>query len=351
MKKSCKKFAGFFACNSVISISSKNTIRKSFLIVILLFMCLISVRSEHYMGVSAGFVSPMMSDGLSLTSPRMGYGGMIGGEWLYKKNRFTFELGLQAVCQQANLTVSDETLQFSMRDTQDKPFVYNGYLKGRRESLLTFDLQVPLLFGLEYDYVYASLGAIGVYTLTGSTRQTALLTTTGDYDRYYETLTDMPNHGFYDLQPVRGKSRLGSDWDVRLYGEVGAVWHTPLTVSTSVRRGKYRGARSSKRELKWRAGVFVGYGLRDLTGSAVYRYSGNSYGNGNSNGNSISNAGVPMTEVDPTRYMAVTLHSVYSSREAVDTRLNQLSFGIRLTILFPLSSSRYSFRSCNCVYL
>ncbi|MBR1515743.1 MAG: hypothetical protein IJ621_03225 [Paludibacteraceae bacterium] len=147
---------------------------------------------------------------------------------------------------------------------------------------------------------------------------------------------------------------------MRLYGEVGAVWHTPLMVSTSVGRGKYRGARSSKRELKWRAGVFVEYGVRDLTGSSVYRYSGNSgsgnsngnsYGNGNSNGNSISNAGVPMTEVDPTRYMAVTLHSVYSSREAVDTRLNQLSFGIRLTILFPLSSSRYSFRSCNCVYL
>ena len=288
------------------------------------------------MGVSAGFVSPMMSDGLSLTSPRMGYGGMIGGEWLYKKNRFTFELGLQAVCQQANLTVSDETLQFSMRDTQDKPFVYNGYLTGRRESLLTFDLQVPLLFGLEYDYVYASLGAIGVYTLTGNTHQTALLTTTGDYDRYYETLTDMPNHGFYDLQPVRGNSRLGSDWDVRLYGEVGTVWHTPLMVSTSVRRGKYRGAVSGKRELKWRAGVFVGYGMRDLTGSAVYR---------------TGSSDMPMTEVDPTRYMAVTLHSVYSSREAVDTRLNALSFGIRLSILFPISSSNYHFRSCNCVYL
>ena len=180
--------------------------------------------------------------------------------------------------------------------------------------------------------------------------KTALLTTTGDYDRYYETLTDMPNHGFYDLQPVRGKSRLGSDWDVRLYGEVGAVWHTPLMVSTSVRRGKYRGARSSKMELKWRAGVFVGYGIRDLTGSAVYRYSGNSgSGNSSSNGNwnSSSNAGVPMTEVDPTRYMAVTLHSVYSSREAVDTRLNALSFGICLSILFPISSSNYHFRSCN----
>ena len=288
------------------------------------------------MGVSAGFVSPMMSDGLSLTSPRMGYGGMIGGEWLYKKNRFTFELGLQAVCQQANLTVSDETLQFSMRDTQDKPFVYNGYLTGRRESLLTFDLQVPLLFGLEYDYVYASLGAIGVYTLTGNTHQTALLTTTGDYDRYYETLTDMPNHGFYDLQPVRGNSRLGSDWDVRLYGEVGTVWHTPLMVSTSVRRGKYRGAVSGKRELKWRAGVFVGYGMRDLTGSAVYR---------------TGSSDMPKTEADPARYMAVTLHSVYSSREAVDTRLNALSFGIRLSILFPISSSNYHFRSCNCVYL
>jgi hypothetical protein len=58
-----------------------------------------------------------------------------------------------------------------------------------------------------------------------------------------------------------------------------------------------------------------------------------------------------MTEVDPTRYMAVTLHSVYSSREAADTRLNALSFGIRLSILFPISSSNYHFRSCNCVYL
>lgn len=323
MKKSCNPIAGYFT-------------RKQYIVVFVLAFGLLSVRAEHYIGVSAGFVSPMMLDGLSFTSPRMGYGGLAGGEWLYKKNRFTFELGLQAVYQQANLTVSDEQLQFSMRDTQGKPFMYNGYMTGRCESVTTLDVQVPILFGLEYDYVYASLGAVGVYTVTGSTRQQAYLTTTGDYDRYYETLTDMPNHGFYDLQPVSGKSRLGSDWDVRLYGEVGGVWHTPLTVSTSIRRGKYSGSRSQTKQVKWRAGVFVGYGLRNLSGSAVYR---------------TGSSDMPMTEADPARYMAVTMHPVYVSSESKDMRLNQLSFGIRLTVLFPMSSSGYHFRSCNCVYL
>ena len=324
MKRSVTMQAGFFACLKMV------------IMAVVLTAGGLYVRGEHYLGVTAGFDSPLLSDHLSLTSSRFGYGGMIGGEWLWKKNHFTFELGLQAAYLTARYTVSDETLRFNMRDTQNKQFEYLGYVNERRESASVFDVRVPLLFGLEYDYVYASLGAIGVYTVTGRSRQQALLTTVGDYDRYYEILTDMPNHGFSDRQPVSGRTSLGSGWDVRLYAELGTVWHTRMTTYSSS-SGRKRGGGRQTKEVKWRAGLFFDYGVRDLlSGTNIYR-SGTST--------------LPMTDVDPTQFMQVRLRSVYASERANDARLNNLSFGVRLTVLFPLSSSGYNFRSCHCVYL
>lgn len=311
--------------------------KKNVFVLLLLTVGCPLLLAEHYMGVTVGFESPLLSDRLSLSSSRFGYGGLLGGTWLWKKSHFTFELGFQAAYTMVRYAVADETLAFNMRDTQGKDFVYTGYMSNRRETASTFDLRLPLLIGLEYDYVYASVGATGVYTATGRTRQQALLTTVGDYDRYYETLTDMPNHGFADRRQVSGQSSLGSGLDVRLHAEAGTVWHTRMTTYSSG-SGKNRGGGGRQtKEIKWRAGLFFDYGLRDLlTGTNIYRR-----GTGT----------VPMTEADLTQYMSVRLHPLYSSEQADGQRLNNLSFGIRLTVLFPLSSSDYNFRSCHCVYL
>ena len=307
--------------------------RKTFVLLLLAVSC-VYARSEHYVGLTLGFQSPLLSERLALTSPRVGYGGMAGCEWLWQKGVFTMEAGLQAAYSTARIAVSDETLGFDMRDTQGKSFVYQGYVSDRMEDYSMLDLQVPLLLGIEYKHVYASAGAVAVYTVTCRSRQTAQLTATGEYDRYYETLTDMPNHGYFNRQRLDGASSLGSGLDVRLHAEAGAVWHTSGATRPT------RRARSSSGEVKWRLGLFFGYGFRDLlAGTAVFRRGG---------------ATVAMSEPDVSEFMTVALHPVYSSRQAEGTRINAMEFGIRLSVFFPLSSSgshgsRGFSRSCNCM--
>lgn len=278
---------------------------KKYAVALLLVLTgLFTARAEHYIGVTAGFQSPFLLDRLAETSPRIGYGGLAGVEWFWQWKLLTVEAGLQVAYTVANTALPDESLRFNMHDTQGKPFVYQGEITDRRESFPSLDLQIPLLVGLEYKRFYLSAGPIIVYTATGRMRQSAYLTTTGDYDRYYELLEDMPNHGFSDLQPVNSQTRLSSGLDVRVHAETGGVWHTGSA--------------------KWRAGLFCDYGLLNLLAApGIYR-----------RGASVQ----PVYEVDTERYMSVTLHPVYASEMTEETPLNNLSAGIRITVLFPLSS-------------
>lgn len=279
-------------------------------------ICILSVDAEHWMGITADFHSPIPIDNIAITSPRIGYGGMLGGEYQYQHRHFTLETGIMAAYSCANLSVESEQLSFPMRDTQGKEFNYEGDLRNRKENFSSFNIQIPLFLGAEFNHVYVLVGAKAVYSIKGHSSLKAELATVGQYDRYYDELTDMPNHGFHDYQRVSNKYTLGSGLDVRICAEVGGVWHT--------------------RTMKGRVGAFCEYGvLNQISSTSIFRAGG-------------ASSSQPMTEADVSQYMNVTMNPVYSSSVANGCRFNNLVVGVRLSLLFPLrSSTKYDCRCMN----
>ena len=153
-------------------------------------------------------------------------------------------------------------------------------------------------------------GVKAVLNLHATSSQRAQLTTAGDYlDRYYDWLENMPNHGYYDNQPVQSnkpfKLRL---YDVRVGMEIGYSFYTSSPII--------------------RVGAFAEYGVLQWTDN--------------------KNATAPRTQADYTHYMSVDMTHVYDSDEGVNAKPHMIVCGLKLTILFPVGGTYDSHSSLPC---
>lgn len=233
-------------------------------------------------------------DQLDWTKPKIGEGGMIGAGYQWSKNYFAINTGLEFSFQHRILGVSNAELSQAMLDTEGMPFIYNGHIKDRTDVMNVLDLNIPILVGAKGNVGYILAGLkLGINSYTW-TKQTGYYSTEGLYDRFYDPLVNMPNHGFHDYEAAttHNKGWLGLNLKASL--EFGAIIPT------------------KNEHLKVRLGLFADY--------AFYEY----------NVRPTHIAG-PALESSWNQYLQLTLNHTYLSNEGVKTALNNVETGLKVT--------------------
>lgn len=272
------------------------------------------LSAQHYFGAAVGGLATYQMDNVDKTTSRLGGGGEIGAVYRLQKNKFLFQTGLGFNYSVSVLGVDSMSLSAKMTDTGGTPFTYRGVVYDRVDRANETELSVPLMFGFKLSSFYALVGAKFAYPLMSTTRQTALLTTYGDYNgMFYEDFFDMPEHGYANGQPVKSVGKVDFLYDVRACAELGGSWTL-----------------SELNDSELGIGLFAEYGvLNTLKG-------------GNNN----------LVDVDYSQYMSITMNHIYSTLSKNSAVVNNLRIGLRVSLLFPASdvdSKHRKGKKCMCI--
>ena len=287
-----------------------------------IFICLqlsvVSLQAQSYLGpsVSGNFVQT--TDRLPQTNARLAGGGEIGVAYEWQKGHFFLRTGVAYSLQCPSLAVDSQWLEQNMSDTRGMPFTYRGLLYQRTDRLYAHQLTVPFMVGGTWSGVYLLGGLKLSVALAATAQQDALLYTAGDYQgRYYEWFENMPNHGYHAGEPVSSSHGVSLNrLDVRLAAEFGYTF----TLNTTTRL---------KPSSILRVGLFAEYGLLNMLPGA---------------------SSAPRTSADWTQYLRVDMTHIYASEESNASRANLLVYGVRLTVLLPVSGTAQRSNRCSCVY-
>ena len=272
------------------------------------------LNGQHYFGVAIGGMANYQFDNVNKTTSRLGGGAEIGGIYQLQKNKFLFQTGLGINYSVSVLGLDSMSLSAKMIDTGGTPFTYRGVVYDRVDRSNVAELCVPLMLGFRVSLFYALVGAKFAYPLLATTRQTALLTTYGDYNgMFYEDFYDMPQHGYANGQPVRSVGKIDFLYDVRACAELGGNWTL-----------------SGLNDSQLAVALFAEYGvLNTLKG-------------GNKN----------LVDVDYSQYMNITLNHIYTTMTRNEAIVNNLHVGLRVSLLFPVGGvdSKHGKRGkCMCI--
>ena len=272
------------------------------------------LNGQHYFGVAIGGMANYQFDNIDKTTSRLGGDAEIGGIYQLQKNKFLFQTGLGINYSVSVLGLDSMSLSAKMIDTGGTPFTYRGVVYDRVDRSNVAELCVPLMLGFRVSLFYALVGAKFAYPLLATTRQTALLTTYGDYNgMFYEDFYDMPQHGYANGQPVRSVGKIDFLYDVRACAELGGNWTL-----------------SGLNDSQLAVALFAEYGvLNTLKG-------------GNKN----------LVDVDYSQYMNITLNHIYTTMTRNEAIVNNLHVGLRVSLLFPVGGvdSKHGKRGkCMCI--
>lgn len=269
------------------------------------------LSAQHYFGAVVGGLATYQLDNVDKTKSRLGGGGEIGAIYQLQKNKFLFQTGLGVNYSVSVLGVDSMNLSAKMTDTGGTPFTYRGVVYDRIDRANVTEFLVPLMIGFKVSSFYALVGAKFVYPILSATRQTALLTTYGDYNgMFYEDFFDMPQHGYANAQPAESKGKADFLCDVRACAEFGGNW----TLS---------GLNNSQLAV----GLFAEYGvLNTLSG-------------GNNN----------LVDVDYSQYMNITMNHIYTTLSRNSAIVNNLRVGLRVSLLLPVGDINGKRSKCMCL--
>ena len=279
-----------------------------------LLICFWSTAQKHATPESHSLLlwanggTTMTIDQLDWTTAKLGGGGMIGAGYQWQKKLFILNTGAEISFQHRITSIANTQISQDMLDTEKMPFTYRGYIKDRTDNMNSLDINIPVLAGIQGKVGYL-LGGLKL-SINGYTwcKQQAYYSTDGLYDRFYDPLVDMPNHGFHDYEPASTKSSCWIGAELMASAEMGVVFPT------------------KKNNTKIRLGIFGDFG--------IFQYS-----------NRITNQQGPLLQADWTNFLQLTLNNAYFSNEGVKAALHNMNAGIKLTILWQYNS-RYPCLIC-----
>ncbi|MBQ6764743.1 MAG: hypothetical protein IJP45_06105 [Paludibacteraceae bacterium] len=284
---------------------------------VMTMLCTLPARAEHYIGAAAALHSPLTLDLIDYTTNRISVGGEAGFVYEWHYTHLILHTGLHYAIHHPRLSLTDQQLVHPMVDTRNQPFEYHGSLRGRQDRILFGQAALPVKIGGVWKGMYGIIGTKLVMNLHARADIRAELQTQADYlGRYYDWFEEMPNHGYHDYEPTHSSHTMPlSPFDVRLAAEAGYMGKVREDARTQVGR-------------LVRVGLFVEYGLMDMRDK-----------------NTLAPA---RTTPGFDQYMYVTMTHPYAIDETAGSAVHFLSFGLRLTVLFPIAEDRYSHRNCMC---
>lgn len=282
-------------------------IRYIYILLIALWLSVNMYAQKSWVGISLLVGTTWQIDDSHLTTSKPGAIAGLGFTYQLQKKHFLMEVGVEATYNYHNVALADSLLVFSMKDTKGTPFLYKGLLFDRQDVSHNVAVRLPLMFGAEFDYVYFLAGAKFHINFQGRNTSRASLTTSGEYDIFYDDIINMPSHGFVNAQPVKSITDFAYRIDLRPSVEVGAVFNSGMFGN------------------KMHIGIFAEYGVLN---SMPQEHT--------------SKLIVP----NVSQYMKVDMNHIYSTSHA--SKLNHLAVGIRFKAFLQLYSQQL--RNCRCVY-
>jgi hypothetical protein len=281
-------------------------IRYIYILVIALLLSVSAYAQRSWLGISPIVATSVQFDDSPLTTPKVGAMAGVGFTYQLQKRHFLMEVGVEGTYNLHRVALADSLLVFPMVDTKGTPFLYKGLLYDRQDLTHSMAIRVPLMFGAEFTYVYFLAGAKLHINFQGNNSARASLTTSGEYDIFYDDVVNMPSHGFEEAQPVKSYTDFVYNIDLRPSIELGAVLN-------------YRPS-SSKMYL----GLFAEYGVLNTM---------------------PRQHDAELIIPDLSQYMQFELNHIYATPHA--SRLNNLSVGIRFTAFLQPQSNRQG--NCHCI--
>lgn len=154
---------------------------------------------------------------------KMNGGGLevgVGYKLLY--NKFLFSVGVDADFAVLKADWEDATFKRNMMDTEGDQFVLNATLSDRMDVAKRMNVNVPILFGAEFNRIYFLAGAKVGLDMYGRDKTTSVLNTSATYERFPKEFEDMENHGLYKNKAVKGEDmKLSLSPKVSGYAELG----------------------------------------------------------------------------------------------------------------------------------
>ena len=254
----------------------------------------INTPGDHYLLIWGAGNANMTFDQLEWTNSKIGEGGMIGAGYQWTKKYFAINTGLEISFQHRVLGIDNTQLSQAMLDSEGMPFVYNGDLKDRKDVMNALDINLPLLVGAKgkIGYILAGL-KIGINGYTW-TKQKGYYSTQGLYDRFYDPLVNMPNHGFHDYEETTTRNAHWLGINLKAAVEFGVIIPT------------------KNEHLRVRLGLFGDYGFYEYN---VRR----------------TNIAGPVLESSWDQYLQLTLNHPYLSPEGANSPINNLEAGLKVT--------------------
>ncbi len=267
-------------------------------------------QSKHYMGITmAGGYSAMASYKPELLSAHGG-GGSFGFLYEFKHGNFLLQTGLNINFVQTTNFLGDYEDGRRTFDTQETEYYLKYYFKDRKDRLNETNLQIPILFGGNYNRFYFMGGVKLNVNLRSRSLMTANATTIGMYDRYFDPFTDMPNHGLVTQMNIDDrKEGFGVPFDALLSFEVGYS-HNLKILLTAKKTGYIKSLENIVR-----IAAYIDYGLV------------NHFREGRYNDLYMIHNNYPMN-LD-----AIQMPHIYTTKNNLGAFVNNINAGVKLTFL------------------
>ncbi len=220
-----------------------------------------ALSSYVYVDGGAGYSALLHS--INETSVAGGGTGFVGFGYMMKhKSNFNFRGGLELMYFNSMTKLDPMNYigdyKYSNTNTMKFTMNFNDY----REQHNRFSLNIPLLFGAQFNNIYFLVGPKVGIGLMGNYSAKSDLTTIMTDEQFIEDMTNIGNH-YLVTSEMNTKGKLNFGLDVALSAEVGACID-PWMPS----KAKEFGSGSSKHDISYRVGMFVDYGFLNVNSNA-----------------------------------------------------------------------------------
>ena len=207
--------------------------------------------------VDAGYSSLLHN--IAGQKPAAGAAGMFGVDYRLNYNNFLFSVGAEGMYELNANQLDKLDVSIPMIDTEGDLFDMHVLVDKSRDLSHMANVNIPILVGGEWKRFYFMVGPKLSLNLYGATSSTALVTTYGEYERYYDDFYNMPNHQFVTAQPMTSgvlpmKWNMGIMAHLEVGGRIGHMY-------------KHRQFRLNPDQVRMFLAGFVDFGVLNIHGS------------------------------------------------------------------------------------
>lgn len=140
----------------------------------------------------------------------------------YNKQHFLFQIGtgIHYSYHDAHLQPHQGTFQ-NMIDEDGDMCNYGYVFDNRHDNACVWALDVPILLGGQWNYMYFLVGGKAQYSFKGKFKEQASLKTFGEYPNLIDYLENMPNHNYWEDVVITSQQRFALPLALHVSAEIG----------------------------------------------------------------------------------------------------------------------------------